>query len=351
MNLRSPALICSLILSVPAFAAVDGAIVNGTSAKPQPNVIITLVQPGQGGMKTLGTAKSGADGKFRFDQEGAPGGPQLLQAIFSGVIYTKMIPPGTPATGVEVNVYDSTAKAGIAQISQDLILFQPSASQVAVNESFFFTNSSKTTFNDAKNGTLHFYLPPQANGSVNVSITPPGGMPLSRPAQKAAQKDVYSVDYPITPGETRFDINYALPAASPMIVSGKILHQEGATRMAVPPGVTLVGNDITPLGQEPQTHAAIYDVKGKEYKVEIQGTGAMGDSSAASDDDSGAPKITEIQPRVYNSMGWILGIALGILALGLFLLYRSDKAAAEAAEGTNSGAPDRKPVRKGAVSR
>ena len=319
--LRSTGLLTCVLL--PAFAAVDGTVVNGTTGKPQPNVTVTLVQPSQTGMNSLGNAKTDAAGKFHFDNEGPAGGPQLLQAIYSGVTYTKMIPPGTPAAGVQIDVFEATSKAGVAQVSQDLILLQPSDAQLAVNESFFYQNLTKTTYNDAKNGSLHFYLPPEVNGAVSVTVTAPGGMPVTRAAEKTGQKNVYSVDYPIKPGETRFDLSYSVPATKPMVLSGKILHQEGSTRLAVPPGVTLQSDNLTPLGEEPQTKASIYDLKGKEYKIEVQGTGALGSASTTTEEDSGAPKIEEIQPRIYNNLGWILGIALGILALGLFLLYRS----------------------------
>lgn len=345
---RNTLIVLSLLLA-PAFAAVDGTVVNGTTGNPQANVTVMLVQPGQGGMQTLGTAKTDAAGRFHFDNNSSSGGPELVQAIYGGVTYTKIMPPGLPTTGINVEVYEATSKAGVAQVSQDLILLQPSDTQVAVNESLFFQNATKTTFNDAKNGTLHFYLPPEANGNVTVSVTAPGGMPVTRPAEKTAQKNVYSVDYPIKPGESRFDLTYSLPVTKPMIVSGKILHQEGATRLAVPPGVTLVSDDITPLGQEPQTKASIYDVKGKEYKIEVQGTGSLGSSDTVSEDDSGAPKIEEIQPHIYDKLGWILGFALGILGLGLFLLYRSNKP--ETAEAAAPPTPESKPARKGVASR
>jgi len=178
-----------------------------------------------------------------------------------------------------------------------------------------------------------------------VNVTAPGGMPVTRSAEPTGQKNVYSVDYPIKPGETRFDLTFALPATNPMVISGKILHQEGATRLAVPPGVTLKSDNLTPLGEEPQTKASIYDLKGKDYKIEIEGTGSLGSATPASDEDSGAPKIEEIQPRIYDKLPWILGISLGILGLGLFLLYRSNKA--EPAEAVEPRAP----ARKGAASR
>ena len=335
----------------PVFAAVDGTVVNKTTGAPQPNAVVSLVQPGAGGMKNLGTVKTDASGKFHFDQEGAAGGPQLLQAVSSGVTYTKMLPPGTPASGVELDVYDTSSNPGTAPVAQDMILFQPTENQVAVNESVIFQNSSNATYNDPKNGTLHFYLPPEANGNVSVTVIPPGGMTIQQAAQKTPQANFYRVSYPVRPGETRFDLTYTMPAAKPMIVSGKVLHKEGPTRLVVPPGVTLQGSDITSLGQEPQTKASIYEVKGSSYKVEIQGSGSLQSGDNQSEDDSGAPTIQQIQPKVYDKLPWILGIALAVLGLGLVLLYRSDRPAPAAAEGGAAVKSERKPSRKGAVSR
>ncbi len=347
--------VCCAALA-PLFAALDGTVVNGTSGKPQPNVAISLVEPSPAGMKNLETVKTAADGKFHFNKDAAAAGPQIVQALFAGVTYTKVIPPGAASTGVQVDVYDSSSKASLAQVSQDLILYQPAAQQVSVNQSIFFQNSSTTTFNDPRNGTLRFYLPPEADGNVKATVTAPGGMPIARPAEKTAQKNVYSVNYPIKPGETRFDLTYALPVAKPMVVAGKILHREGPTRIAVPAGVTLQSDDLTLLGQEPQTKASIYDVKGKEFKAELQWTAAPEAPDAGADEDSGEPQIREIPPHVYGGtvlgipgLYWIAAITLSILGLGLFLLYRSDRPRpAEAVEGDNA---PRKSVRKGAASR
>ena len=88
-----------LIMALPAMGAVDGVVNNGTTGKPQPSVLITLVQPGQGGMQTIATVKSDSEGKFKIDKEYPPG-PLLLQAVYGGVVYTQPLPPGTPTTGV-----------------------------------------------------------------------------------------------------------------------------------------------------------------------------------------------------------------------------------------------------------
>lgn len=313
-----------LLVCASVLAAVDGTVINGTTGKPAANTIVSLVQPGQGGMQTLASVKSDAQGIFRIDK--SVQGPQLVQALYSGVLYNKVLMPGAPSTGLEVIVFDSTSKPGVAKVSQHFIVLQPSAKDMSVSEGILYQGDPKLTFNDSANGTLHFYLPPEAKGIVSVTINAPGGMPIQRPAEKTNQPNVYKVSYPIKPGETRFDLSYIIPTAPPLIFSGKILHSEGASDLVVPNGVTISGENLELAGQEPKTQASIYRIKGTSYKVEVTGTGSLRQPEAAApDDDSGAPTIEQVKPRIYEQLYLILGMTFTILALGSFLLYRAKK--------------------------
>jgi hypothetical protein len=311
---------CALLVALPALAAVDGVVINSTTGKPQPNTVITMVQPTQAGMQALGSTKTDAEGKFSFDKDVQ--GPTLLQALHAGVLYNKMIVPGTPTSGLQVQVFDSTNKP-VAKVSQHFIVLQPGASEMAVSEGILYQGDPSVTYNDAANGSFRFYLPAEANGKVSVTINAPGGMPIQRPAEKTKEPNVYKVDYPIRPGETRFDLNYVVPVTNPLIFSGKILHSEGASDLVAPNGVTLKGDNIELAGQEPKTLASIYQIKGASYKVEVEGTGSLQPGGGSSDEDNGMPTIQEVKPRIYDRLYWILGMAFGILGLGSVLLYRS----------------------------
>jgi hypothetical protein len=319
------AFIC--VYSRPMLAAVDGTVINRTTSQPAPGTILQLVQPGQGGMQTLGSAKTDAEGKFRFDKDAQ--GPMLIQAIFSGVLYTKVMMPGSPHNGVEVDVFQATSKPGTAKVSQHFIVLQPGTSEMAVSEGILFQGDPQLTYNDAANGSFRFYLPPEANGKVSVTINAAGGMPIQRPAQKTNQPNVYKVDYPIKPGETRFDLNYTVPVTKPLIFSSKILHTEGASDLVIPTGVTIKGDNVDLAGQEPKTQANIYRIKGNEYKVAVEGTGSLSPAAAdtasggGDDDNNGAPTIQEVKPRIYDQLYLILGIAFATLAAGSVVLYRS----------------------------
>ena len=316
MRLLPIALACIL----PAFAAIDGTVVNKTTGSPQPRVVLQLLQPSRQGLQTIGTALSDASGKFSFPQTPPPG-PVLVQAIYGGALYTHMIPPGTPTSGVEVPIYDTTADRSAAKLAEHMILLQPSANELSVSETFLYQNDGAKTFNDAAAGSARFETLAALNASPSVSITPPGGMPITRPTIADKAKNTYHVDYPVMPGETRFDITYTIPAPNPPEISGRLVDTSAPLRLVVPNGVTLTGDDLENNGQEPSTGANIYTVKGKAFKVQIAGSGSLAQNQA-SPEDTGQPQLREATPRLYDNLYLILGLAFGILLLGSILLWR-----------------------------
>ena len=311
---------CLLLAIAPAFAAVDGTVVNGATGKPQPNTVVMLIQPTQSGMKHLGTTKSDAQGHFNFDNNDASG-PRLIQAVFDGVEYNRMVPPGMPSTGVQIPVFPSTKKAGAAKETQHFIVLQPGDKDMTVSEGLLYEGPADATYN----GEVRFYVPPEAQKLDSVTVNPAGGLPIQRPALKTKDPNIYKVDYPIHPGETRFDLNYTVPTTNPMIFADKEIHPEASLNLVVPNGVTAKSDDLELVGTEPKTQASIYRIKSASFKVEVDGTGLISDQpqSEGSSDDNGQPQVQEVKPRIYESMYWILGIAFAILGLGSVLLARN----------------------------
>jgi hypothetical protein len=308
------------------FAAVDGTVTNATTGKPQPGVVVMLVQPSQSGMQTLANVKSDAAGKFRIDKEYPPG-PALLQAIYGGATYNTMLAPGSPTTGVAVKVFDSTTKADVGRASQHMILIEPAADAVHVSETFLFDNKTQLTYADPAKGSAQFYLPKNAADKAQVVINSPGGMPIPRQAEKTTQPNVYKIGYPIKPGESRFDVTYTLPAGDTF--DGRTMDAAAPTFVVTPPGVKLSGEGIDDLGEEPQTHAHTYRATAASFQLKMEGTGSLrnsGSAPAAAEEDNGAPKIEVAPARVYTKMNWVLGLTFGILALGGMMLFRKGAA-------------------------
>jgi hypothetical protein len=288
-------------------------------------------------MQTLGSVKTDADGKFSIPNDLEPASPYLLQGLYEGVTYNRMIPPGSPSSGLDVQVYDSVTKTPDAKVSQHMVLLEPSATELVVSETVIYENSGKTTFQSPE-GTYRFFIPAAVKNPVRVTIQAPQGMPVQRPAEKAKEPNIWVVKAPIKPGETRIDLTYAMPATSPTTFASKILHEGGPVRIVVPKGVTLEGQALKNIGTHPQTQATIYEVTGDQYALNVQGTGSLRASGSQqetseqppSGEDSG-PGIDAVRPLIYRKLPWVIALGLSMLAIGFVLLYRLEPESPRAA--------------------
>src|ERR1035441_5371116 len=93
-----------------------------------------------------------------------------------------------------------------------MILFQPSGGQMTVNETYIVDNDGKTSWNDPA-GALHVWVPAAAKGKaeVNGAAADANGMGIAAAIVKSQAPDVFGVNFPIKPGETRIDIDYTVP--------------------------------------------------------------------------------------------------------------------------------------------
>jgi len=338
MSGRFTLLFCLIAATVWA-APVDGVVTNGSTGKPQAGATVTLFRVGQNGPESLESVKTDQAGRFTLSQD-IPG-PRLIQAAYDGVTYNRMVPPGTPSSGIEIKVFPSISKPGAARVDQHFMLLEPQPDgKMAVSESFVWANDGKTTFNDPVNGTLQFYLPPEAQGQVTVNVLAPQGMPIRRAPEKTKIPNVFKVDFPIKPGESRIDLSYGLPFQSPGEFVSKIYYKGSPTRVIVPPGVTLAGTGLQDMGQGPMK-ANIYSTDAAELKLQVTGTGVLrgrgGDSADQSGGEGGGgSSIAQIMPKLYqssdpkdgfggaiSSVKWVMLLVLGMLSIGFAILYRA----------------------------
>jgi hypothetical protein len=212
------------------------------------------------------------------------------------------------------------ATAPSAGVTQHMILLEPREGQLVVRESLIVQNNGDSPFVDSKNGAVRVFVPEAGASSLGVTALAQGQSALELKASPTGLRQVYKVDFPLPPGETRFDFSYSMPFKNPGTFSGKILHRDGAVNLVVPAGVLVKGDGLEPAGQEPQSKAAIYSIKAPNYTVELQGTGSMAAAPAGQEDPGSS--FDEILPRVYGSLYPILGLSFGILALGFVLFYR-----------------------------
>jgi hypothetical protein len=243
------------------------------------------------------------------------------------------MPPGSRAQGVQLDVYNASKQASSVKVSKHMILFQPGNGQMTVNETFLLENTGKTTWADPQNGTLRFYLPASADGKVEVNGSAPDGMPVPVPTDKTSKPDVYAAKFEVKPGETRFDLNYTVPYTEGAAYGGKVVSNDENTYLIAPAGVTLEGPNLQDLGQEPRTKARIFGLSAGSYVVKLSGQAAAAAPADDSASNDGAPQIEEMMPRLYRQGKLLIGLALGILALGFAVLYRASAPGQERGRG------------------
>ena len=214
----------------------------------------------------------------------------------------------------------AAATAPSAGVTQHMVLLEPAEGQLAVRESLIVQNGGDAAFVDAKNGAVRVFVPEAGVSSLGATVLAAGQSSVELKPSPTGLPHVYKVDFPLPPGETRFDFSYSIPFKKPGTFSGRILHRDGAVNLVVPAGVSVKGDGVQLVGQEPRTKAAIYSLKLLNYTVELQGAGSM--SAAPADQENPGSSLDEIPPRIYGSLYPILGLSLGILALGFVMFYR-----------------------------
>ncbi|MBI1354510.1 MAG: hypothetical protein GC160_09195 [Acidobacteria bacterium] len=335
-----------LLSAAWAFGAISGVAINRTTGQPAGRIAITLISFAQG-MDPIEEVYTDAEGRFAFVKE-VSGGPAMLRSEFEGVSYSKMVPPGTPQQGVEVDVYEA-AKEPIRPTGRVLVL-ELSGAELIVNESYLFENktSPPRTYRDAENGTLRFYLPAEAKGIVQVEASGPARMPLQQTADPTSKEGVYKVDFPIKPGENRVSLTYLVPHSDETAFHARSVYPKIQTRVAVPSGVEVSGEGLTSLGKEPNTQAEIFEVaSGGDFEVTLKGSGRLGRGSSSGSEAApsagaggGGGSEISIQPAPISKEAPLLfGIAGAILALGFVRLYL--KGGAAPAEKTRGAAKRR----------
>jgi hypothetical protein len=153
-------------------------------------------------------------------------------------------------------------------------------------------------------------------------------MPITRPAEKGKEPNMYVVRYAMKPGETNVDIAYLLPmSGNEAKFAGKVLHPDAPVRFVVPTGVKLDG-PFQDSGPIPGTGATAYTLQAKaDFDLTISGTGSLRAAPPSEGGGGGGeegPGIEARKPLIYDRLSWILPLSLAMLAIGFVLLYRRD---------------------------
>ena len=345
------ALLLVASFSLPVSGAVRGIVKNASTGQPAAGVQLTL-SSFLGGMEPLEETFSQPDGKFEFTKD-LPGVPQqqpflgAIRAEYDAVGYTEILRSGESLENVEITIY-STSSSNLPSPVNRILILEPGETEMIVQESYQFLNSSQPPVTySTEEGTLRFYLPPAAQGIVQVSGTGPARMPLQSTALQEGNSDIYKVDFPLKPGENRIDLTYLLPRSDEDMLEIRSLYRGVPTRIAAPEGVSLSGESLENVGQEPSTRATIYGLPDTEMaKIGINGIGRL--RSSTPEPSAPASQISIAPAPVASELTWIIILTTMILGVGFYHLATSSTSKPDESQPSNTAngppAKDPRPV-------
>lgn len=269
-----------MILSIPAFAAIEGTVTNGTTNKPSGGDEVVLLELSQG-MNEKARGKTDASGHYKFDVESGGGGPHLVRVNHQNVNYFKMVPPGM--TAGDVTVYESANKVNGLTYNVETA-FQGNAGTLQVVQFYVVRNQSQPAKTQTGSGNFEIAVPENAN-LQSADAQAPGGQPIqTAPVPKG--KGRYAFDYPLRPGETTFRIMYEVPYSGEMAFKPTLLYPVEQYAIITPQSMSFKANNQGLFRDQPHQGGINVAIANNipantDVSYRISGTGQMPESTNA----------------------------------------------------------------------
>jgi hypothetical protein len=321
------------LAALPAAAGtITGTVHNGTTGQLAPGVDVILLQL-QGGMQSLATTKTDAQGRFHFDNPAIGQQPMLLRAVYRGVDYHEPVPPGQSSATVSIDVYEPTTDPAAFQVLHHIVALQPQGDSLLVGEEFDLINQTKPpkAFFLPK-GSFTFQIPDGAELS-QVEAWGPSGMPVVQgPVDEG--KNRYGVVFPFRPGQNGVRLSYKLKYPSNQATFHlSSLYSVQTALVLAPPPLKIIATGFAPSGSEHgwDVYSRSGITKGASTVISVSGTAPPPsdtgqDQSAGAQQgggsDSGVTPVAQALPPRLDSLKWILIGGFGSLfVLGALLLW------------------------------
>ncbi len=337
--------------------SLSGKVTNGTSDKPAAGAEVTLIKLGNG-MEEAGSTKTDSKGKFSFKLDDA-GGPHLVPATFQGAQYFKMAPPGTSTA--DLTVYDSAKKVEGMSYTVDFLRLETAGDQIHGTRTVVMNNQSKPPKTQMSDGTFEFYLPDGAQIDSAEALGP-GGRSVNVAATQREERNLYTISFPLRPGETKMQVAFHLPYSGSLELNPKSKYELQHFVVMVPKSMTFEAKSTSfqTVKDGPGAGAANVQVStnakpGQSLAFKISGTGSLPPETenAGAGASNGPPNNggasgegmssrpggglgppSEAPDPLQNSRWWILGaFALVLLGGGYYVTQRNKNAPAMAAAG------------------
>ena len=295
----SSLLIVFFLISSGAAQTLTGNVKNGTRNKASAGDEVILIKLAEG-MEEVGHTRTDSQGNFTFTlkepSDAKNAGPHLVRVIHQGVTYHRMAPPGS--TSVEVEVYDVSKKIEGISLTADVMRLQAQANELEGIRLFAVNNTSNPPRTQMNDQAFEFYLPDGAQVDQAMAMTA-GGQPINSPPVPQKEKNRYSFNFPLRPGETQFQVVYHMPYTGVATIDPKPIYGAQHFVVMVPRSMQITpqaGTNFQSM-QDPRQSDAIVQVvsnthAGQPLSFKVSGTGTLAE---AGDDSQGTPTPTENQ--------------------------------------------------------
>ena len=318
------ALALCLFASVGAFAAqITGTVTNGTTNKPSSGDEVVLLSLANG-MDEVAKTKTDAQGRYTLNvpDENAQ---HLVRVARQSVHYFKSAPPGT--TTADVTVYDAATQLDGVATNARVFHLQASGGSLEVRDEYIVNNQSQPPRSRIGNQTLSVALPDGAE-MEEASITGPSGMPLTVQPVPSGVKNRYAFDFPIRPGETRFEVTYKMPYSGSYQFSLTPESQLSELGVLLPKSMKFTGLSAGFAQDADEAGLAVFFAKdvvaNQEVKFSVSGQGLISDQpSAAGSPQSADSNSTSAQNSGASGTIWLIAaIIVAIVAGGAVFFWR-----------------------------
>lgn len=187
---------------------------NGTEGRVETAPLSVQLLKLEQGMQPV-TAKTSSAGKVEFQNlPEMTAGPYMVQAVYRGVTYSRVIPPNMPSPAdVKLDIFDSTASTEKLRVRTLVELRRVDQNTLAGLMILFFVNGDKRAFTGGSEG-LEFFLPEGAQveqASISVGSGSSNIQWLKLSPKAAAKKGFYSVGQNVKPGDRILQVMFRMP--------------------------------------------------------------------------------------------------------------------------------------------
>jgi hypothetical protein len=344
------ALSFSLLASAGAFAAqITGTVTNATTNKPSVGDEVVLLSLANG-MDEVAKTKTDSQGHYALNvpDEGVQ---HLVRVARQSVNYFKSAPPD--ATTADVTVYDAATQVDGLATDARVFHLQASGGSLDVQETYILQNQSQPPRSKIGNQTFAVTLPDGAEMG-EASLTGPSGMPITVAAIPSSTKNRYAYDFPIRPGETRFEVTYKVPYSGTHEFSLKPETRLSELGVLLPKSMKFNGASSGFAQDVDEAGLAVFFAKNvpanQEVKFSVSGEGLIpGDVPGGNEAQPSANNAATQGPSSSGGTGGAMWFAIGAIVIliggGALVLWRKTRTgnaapnprAAKAASKTRQG--------------